>query len=121
MSHKIPIPMSWWDFHHYISDAREQNDWIDNFYKLGFEGLAEHITSYDNVLELLTYIFHDYAEIINTWVYENNYGRSDAMIIKYDNKEYNTEKEIYELLCELFSKQYCGDNAWTNIEITRRI
>lgn len=98
-------PMSYFSFHRYISNSQKQSDWIDNLYKCDIDGIADKILSYDDTLELLQYIFKDYLDVLDTWVYENNYGRENHVIIKYNNKEYNTEEEIYELLCKIFNKK----------------
>ena len=98
-------PMSYFTFHRYISNLRNQSDWIDNLYKCDIDGIADKITSYDCSLELLEYIFKDYLDVLSTWVYDNNYGRENNTIIIYNHKEYNTEEEIYELLCKIFNKE----------------
>lgn len=98
-------PMSYFSFHRYISNSQKQSDWIDNLYKCDIDGIADKILSYNDTLELLQYIFKDYLDVLDTWVYENNYGRENHVIIKYNNKEYNTEEEIYELLCKIFNKE----------------
>lgn len=98
-------PMSYFNFHRYISNSQKQSDWIDNLYKCDIDGIADKILSYDDTLELLQYIFKDYLDVLDTWVYENNYGRENHVVIKYNNKEYNTEEEVYELLCKIFNKE----------------
>lgn len=98
-------PMNYFSFHRYISNSQKQSDWIDNLYKCDIDGIADKILSYDDTLELLQYIFKDYLDVLDTWVYENNYGRENHVVIKYNNKEYNTEEEIYELLCKIFNKE----------------
>lgn len=98
-------PMSYFSFHRYISNSQKQSDWIDNLYKCDIDGIADKILSYDDTLELLQYIFKDYLDVLDTWVYENNYGRENHVVIKYNNKEYNTEEEVYELLCKIFNKE----------------
>ena len=102
------VPMGWWSFHKYISSSRQQNDWIDNFYKLGFDGLADKITSYDHVLELLAYIFNDTADIINRWAYECNYGRDNNAVITYNNQEYKPKKIYMNLFVKYLIKKLNG-------------
>ena len=99
------IPMSFYTFKRFITNSMEQSDWIDGFYKLGFDGLAEKILSYDDVLDLLAYIFDDNEDILNQWVYENNYGREQNIDIIYDNHVYQTIEDIYDLLIKIYNNE----------------
>ena len=98
-------PMSYFNFHRYISNLQKQSDWIDNLYKCDIDGIADKIVSYDDTLELIQYIFHDYLDLLDIWIYDNNYGRENHVKIIYNHKQYNTEEEIYELLCKIFNKE----------------
>ena len=98
-------PMHYFDFKHYINNSQRQSDWLDNFYKLGFGELADKIFSYDDSIYLLSYIFNDVNNVLSQWIYENNYGKEENIIIVYNNKSYNTIEEIYELLCKQFNKE----------------
>lgn len=110
------IPMSFYTFKRFITNSMEQSDWIDGFYKLGFDGLAEKILSYDDVLDLLAYIFNDTEDILNQWIYENNYGREQNIDIIYDNHIYSTLEDIYNLLI----KKYNQEIQLNEIKIKRR-
>lgn len=98
-------PMSYFSFHRYISNSQKQSDWIDNLYKCDIDGIADKIVSYDDTLELIQHIFYDYLDLLDIWVYDNNYGRENHVKIIYNHKQYNTEEEIYELLCKIFNKE----------------
>ena len=110
------IPMNFYTFKRFITNSMEQSDWIDGFYKLGFDGLAEKILSYDDVLDLLAYIFNDTEDILNQWIYENNYGREQNIDIIYDNHIYSTLEDIYNLLI----KKYNQEIQLNEIKIKRR-
>ena len=36
-------PMSYFNFHRYISNLQKQSDWIDNLYKCNIDGIADKI------------------------------------------------------------------------------
>lgn len=98
-------PMSQFDFTHYINASKKESDWIDNFYKLGFDGLADKIFSYDNTISLISKIFHDNSDILHDWIYETNYGRDDNVKMIYDNQHIKTITDIYNLLIKNYNKE----------------
>ena len=102
-------PMSYFTFHRYISNSRNQSDWIDNLYKCD---ITNKLSSAKGLFantglqsSIYNYIFKDYLDVLSTWVYDNNYGRENNTAIIYNHKEYNTVEEIYELLCKIFNKE----------------
>ena len=108
-------PMSYFDFTHYIKKSQEECDWIDNFYKLGFEGLAEKIWSYDNSIDLISKIFNDTTHVLHDWIYETNYGRDNNINMIYKDKYIRNIKDIYDILIQIYNKEI----DWTEIEIKR--
>ena len=107
MSHKQIMPFE--IFNYYISILQKENDWLDNLYQNQLADFASNIFSYDCALDLLSYIFRDNSDILNQWIYECDYGRSENTVITYNNKEYKDIKEIYELLCETMNNGYLPD------------
>lgn len=107
--------MDFYTFESYIKASQKESDWIDNFYILGFEGLADKIFSYDNTINLLSYIFHDNYDILNRWVYETNYGRDANVHLTYDNTNIVTIMDIWQILTQIYNKEI----EWYEIRIRR--
>ena len=81
-------PMSYFSFHRYISNSQKQSDWIDNLYKCDIDGIADKIVSYDDTLELIQHIFHDYLDLLDIKPYQTiNITLKEGNFIW--NKNYN--------------------------------
>lgn len=104
------LPLDYYTFKRIINNSITEADFLEQLCQVKLDDVVTQINSYHDILELIAFIFHDYKDIFITWVYDNNYGRENHISITYNNKEYNTTEEIYELLCKIFNKEILLDD-----------
>lgn len=104
------MPLNYYIFKKIINNSITEADFLEQLCQVELDNIVTQINSYHDILELISFMFHDYKDILITWVYDNNYGRENHIAITYNNKEYNTTEEIYELLCKIFNKEVLLDD-----------
>ena len=86
------LPLDYHTFKRIINNSITEADFLEQLCQVKLDDVVTQINSYI------------------TWVYDNNYGRENHISITYNNKEYNTTEEIYELLCKIFNKEILLDD-----------